>query len=74
MTRQEPVVSISWPSDSGSGDAEVPEFTRCVDGQDPQIHEVWDLGKDGVTREIHPTAQVYVSAGVSGEFVTNYLT
>ena len=74
MTRQEPVGSISRPSDYGSGDAEVPEFIRCEEGREPQIHEVWDFGEDGVTREIHPTAQVDVSAGVFGEFATNYLT
>ena len=74
MTRQEPVGSISRPSDYGSGDAEVPEFIRCEEGREPQIHEVWDFGEDGVTREIHPTAQVDVSAGVFGEFATNCLT
>ena len=74
MARREPVGSISWPSDSGSGDAEGPECIRCVDRLKPHIHEVWDFGEDDVTREIHPTAQVDVSAGVVGYFATNYLT
>ena len=71
MTRQDPVGSISWPSDSGSGGAEVPEFIRCVDGQEPQIHEVWDFGEDGVTHEFHPAALVDVGAGVVGEFAND---
>ena len=74
MARREPVGSISRPSDSGNGGAEVPELIQFVDGQEPQIHKFWDFGDDGVTREVHPTSQVDVGAGVVGEFATNYLT
>ena len=68
MARWGPVGSIDSPYDSGGGDAEGPKFIQCMDGQEPQIHEVWTFGEDGVTREVHPTAQVDVSAGLVGEF------
>ena len=45
-----------------------------MDGREPQIHEVWTFGEDGVTREVHPTARVDVGAGFVREFSTNYLT
>ena len=60
-------------SDSGSGDEDVPEIIRCVDGRELQVHKVWTFGEDGVTPEHHPTAQVGVGAGFVGEFAKNYL-
>ena len=45
-----------------------------MDGHEPQSHEVWTLGEDGVTPQVYPTARVDVSAGFIGEFVTFYLT
>ena len=45
-----------------------------MDGRDPQIHEVWNFGEDGVTPEVHSTAQVDVGARFVGKFATNYLT
>ena len=33
-------------------------FIQCVDGREPQIHEVWSLGLDGIIIEVHPKAQV----------------
>ena len=74
MVRWDPVDSIDSPSNSGNNDAEGPEFIQCVDGREPQIHEVWTFGEDGVTREVHPTAQLDVVSGLVGEFATNYLT
>ena len=74
MARQEPVGSICRPSYYGSGYEDGPEFIQFVEGRDPQIHEVWTFGEDGVTREIHPTARVDISAGFVGKFTTNYLT
>ena len=74
MARQDPVGSIGWTSDSGSGDAKGPEFIRCVDVREPQIHEVWAFGDKGVTREVHLTARVDVSAGFVGEFASEFLT
>ena len=66
MARQESVGSIRLPSDYGSGDEDGPEFIRCVDGQESQIHEVWTFGEDGVTHEVHPTAQVDIGTGFVG--------
>ena len=74
MAVQEQVLAIRWNSDSGSRDEDGPEFIRCMDIQEPQIHEVWNFGEDSVTPEVHPTAQVDVGAGFVGEFSTNYLT
>ena len=68
MTRRDPVGYIDSPSNSGSRDTEGPEFIRCVDGREPQIHEVWDFGFDGITQEVLPTAQVDIGAGFMGDF------
>ena len=74
MDRQEPVGAICWPSNSDSGDEDGPEFIRCVDRREAQIHKGWTFGEDGVTREVCLTARVDVGAGFVGEFSTNYLT
>ena len=65
--------SIRRSSDSGSRGTEGVEFIRCVDGQEPQIHESWCFVSDGVTREVHTTAQIYIGAETVGQFKTNYL-
>ena len=74
MATQEPVGSMHRRANSGSGEEDGPEFIRCVDRQQPQIHEVWTFTEDGVTREIHPTAGVDVGAGFVGEFATDCST
>ena len=74
MEMRESVGYIFRTSDSCSGDEDRPEFIRCVDGRQTQIHEVWTFGDDGVNREVHPTVQVDVGAIFSGEFSTDYLT
>ena len=56
MARQDPVETILRSSDSASGDADGPDFIKCVDGREPQIHKVWTFGEDGVMCEVHPTA------------------
>ena len=58
-------------ANSVSGGKDGPGFIRCVDGQQPQIHEVWFFGEEGVTPKVHPTARVDV-----GDFVGEcyYLT
>ena len=43
-------------------------------GREPQIHEVWAFGEDGITREVHPTAQVDVGAEFVEEFAKKHLT
>ena len=71
MYRWETVGLIGTASYSGSGDDEGPDFIRCMDGRDPQVNEVWTLGKDGVTCEVHLTAQVDIGAGFFREFATD---
>ena len=74
MTRREPVGSILRTSASGSWGADGSKFVCCVDGRDPQMHEVWCFGSNGITREVHPTVRVEVGAGIVGNFSINYLT
>ena len=70
----DPVRTARWPSDSSCGDADRSKFICCVDCYEPEVNEVLILGEDGVTPEVHPTAQVDVDAGVVCKFATNYIT
>ena len=45
-----------------------------MDGREPQIHEVWDFGSDGITRELQPNDRVYVGSGVVGELLSYCIT
>ena len=67
------MVSINRPYDSVSGGSKDVNFIRCVGFGDPQLQEMWCLGSDNVTLEIHPKTQVEVSPGTVGEFTTNHL-
>ena len=67
------MISICWPSNPGSGSTKDTALIQCVDGWDPQIHELLCLGLDHVSRKVHPTAQVEVVLGTFVDFVTNYL-
>ena len=73
MTRRAPVGSIRHTSVSGSGGAEGTEFIQYVDSREPQIHEVWDFVSDGITHEVHSTAQVDAGNLAVGEFSSDYL-
>ena len=66
--------SIYWTSDPVIGGTDDTKFIHCVDGQVPQIHELWFLQLDNITQTVHPTTQVEVGAGTVGEFTTNYLS
>ena len=74
MSIPDPVGATRWPSDSGCGDSDRSKFISCADGREAEVNEVWILGEDGVTPNIHPTARVDVDAGVVCKFATNYLT
>ena len=65
---------IRWTLNPGSGSIKDTAFIQCVDVQESQIHELWCLGLDNITREVHPTAQLEVVTGTVGEFVTNYVS
>ena len=56
MILRAPMGSICMPLDSVSGGTDVTAFIQCVDGREPQIHELWYLGLDVIVREVHPTA------------------
>ena len=62
MATGEPVGSMRCRDNSDSGDEDGPKFIRFVEKQQPQIHEFWTFGEDGVTREIHPTERVDIGA------------
>ena len=68
------MVSIDRPSDTGSRSTDVTAFIQCIDGQKPQIHELWRLDLDNISCGVHPTAQVEVTTGTVGKFVTDYLS
>ena len=74
MSRRLLVGFIRRTSNYGSGDEDGPEFIPCVGGQEPNIHEVWNFGEEGITREVHLTARVEVGSGFFGEFATDCLT
>ena len=60
------------PSDSGSRGTEVTDFIQCINGQEPQVHELWFMVLDGIGHKVHSTARVEVTSGTVGEFVTDY--
>ena len=64
--------TICCPSDSGGGGTKGVEFIGCVGGWEPQMHEIWSLGINRVTREVHPKEQVDVGAGTVRQFLTDY--
>ena len=73
MIRCASMGSIRRPSDSGSKSTEATAFIKCFDGREPQIHELWCLGLDGIIRKVCPTALVEVTTGTVGDFLTDYL-
>ena len=74
MTRRKPVGFIHQPSNSGSEDKYGLEFIRCVDGREPQIHELWFFAEDGITREVHPFARIDFGGFSEDCFHTAYAT
>ena len=45
-----------------------------MDGQQPQIYEVWAFGEDDVTRKVHTTVQVDGGDVFVGNFLAYDLT
>ena len=70
MTRRKPVGFIRQPFSSSSGADDRLEFIRCVGGREPQIHELLMFAKDGITRKVHPFAQIDVG-NFSGDCFCN---
>ena len=73
MPIREPIGAISQPSNSGSGADDGIKFIRCVGGQQPEIHEVWTFGDDGITPEVHHFACIDVGAFFWDCFAADYL-
>ena len=73
MIRHNPMKSIQRPSDSGRGIIEATAIIQCVDGREPQIHDLWYLVLNGISCKVCTTSQVDVTAGTVGEVVTNNL-
>ena len=59
--------------DSGGGGTEATAFIQFINGQEPHIYEFWCLGLDGISRKVHPTDCVEVTAGTVRDFVNDYL-
>ena len=73
MIWRRPMGSIRQPLNPGISSTKDTAYIQCVDGRESQIHKLWCLGLDNITREVHPTAQVEVVAGLVEDFTTNYL-
>ena len=74
MSMPDTVVANQSPSESGCWDANRSNFICCVDGREPNNNEVWILGEDRLTPEVHLTARVDVGANVDCKLATNSLT
>ena len=66
--------TIRTPYDYGSVGTEATAFIQRINTREPDIHELWCLGLDGISHEVQPTVHIEVTSGSIGEFVTNYLT
>ena len=68
------VQASCWPSESGCGSVDQSKFVRCVDGRDPEVHEFWIWGDDGIIPKLHLTAWVDIKYWVTCDFATNNFT
>ena len=47
-------------------------YTRCIEGREPEVFELWDFSEDGI-REFHPYSQVQSSnIFLGGTFYTHF--
>ena len=72
MIRHAPMGYIRRPSNSGIWDTDATAVIQYINGREPQIHELWCLGLDGISHKVHPTSRVDVIAITVGGFVTDY--
>ena len=73
MIRHAPMGTIRRPSDSGSRVTEATSFIQCINGREPQIHDLWYMDLDGISCKVHYSALLKFPAGTIGEFVTDNL-
>ena len=74
MIRRTPMGDIRSPSNSSSGGKETGACTQCVNGREPQIHELRCHGIDWIYREVHTYALIEIPTVTVGEFVTEYIS
>ena len=73
MIRSRPIGSTRRISDYGSRGTIDVDLIRCVDGRDSQIHWMWCLGSDSVTRETYQISQLEVGDVTMGKFIKNFI-
>ena len=72
MARREPVVFEMFPPRtvkriiSGRGGEGNVWFTHCIEGQEPDIYELWTFADD-IISEVHPFSRVQISYNFTGE-------
>ena len=65
---------IHSPSYSGSRALYLIVFILFANGRDTMACELWSHGLDGISRNVHPTAQVDIPTGTVVKFITDYMT
>ena len=73
MPIRKPVRAIRKPFKYGSGANDRLEFILCAGGRQPEIHEVWTFGDNGITPKVHSFARVDVGNFLGDCFGTDYL-
>ena len=68
MIRRAPIGAICRTSNYGSGGTEATAFIQCINVQEPQVHELWCLVLDRISRKVDTTARVEVPAETMREF------
>ena len=66
------MVPICQSSYFVSGGTKGFDFIGCVDSREPQMHEIWCLISDSITREFHLTSQIDVGASTVRQCATQY--
>ena len=66
--------NICRTSKYGSRVSETGAFIQCVNGREPQIHELWCHGIYGIFCKVHPYARIEILDGTVGEFSTDYIS
>ena len=64
--RRAPMGTIRRPLGYGGWGTEATALIQCINGQYPQIKELWCLDVGGICRKVHTTARVEVLYGTAG--------
>ena len=71
MIRRDTMSNIHKPSNYVIGGPDTGNFIQCINGWDPQIHELWFWNINGICCEVHLTACVEIPSGTAIKFVTD---